>query len=516
VDRVVAALALAALLTLGACASPTSGTRAAAEPAQRIESAADRLGVVNRLTWGANASSVRRIEATGLERYIEEQLSPASAALPPEVQAQIDSMTISQRAFDDLVFEVESKRRAFLAIREPQERNAARRVYLQELARLSREAQTRAVLRAIYSPNQLQEQMTWFWMNHFNVYQFKFNVRALLPDFEESAIRPHALGRFRALLGAVARHPAMLRYLDNDRNGANRINENYARELMELHTMGATGGYTQKDVQELARVLTGVGMNVTPATPNVRPERRGDYVRRGIFEFNPNRHDYREKVLLGERMKSSGPAELDEALDRLARHPSTARFVSRKLAVFLVADDPPRELVERMARVFQSSDGDIAAVLRVMIASPEFAASLGRKFKDPVHYVISAVRLAYDEKPILNAGPVLGWLNRMGEGLYRRETPDGYPLTQSGWASPGQMTTRFEIARAIAAGAPALFTPEGRQDVAVDALPRLSGMPYVEGVQKTLGAGTVNALERARTPHEWNTFLLSSPEFMNR
>jgi uncharacterized protein (DUF1800 family) len=183
--------------------------------------------------------------------------------------------------------------------------------------------------------------------------------------------------------------------------------------------------------------------------------------------------------------------------------------------VFLVADDPPRELVERMAQTFQSSDGDIAAVLRVMFKSPEFTASLGRKFKDPVHYVMSAVRLAYDEKPILNAGPVLGWLNRMGEGLYRRETPDGYPLTQSGWVSPGQMTTRFEIARVIGSGAPALFTPGGRQDIAADALPQVSNA-YFDGVQKTLTATTVKALERARTLQEWNAFLLSSPEFMNR
>jgi uncharacterized protein (DUF1800 family) len=209
-------------------------------------------------------------------------------------------------------------------------------------------------------------------------------------------------------------------------------------------------------------------------------------------------------------------SEVEEALDRLARHPSTARFVSRKLAVYMVADDPPPQLVERMAATFKSSDGDIAAVLRTMFASPEFAASSGRKFKDPVHYVISAVRLAYDDKPILNAMPVVGWLNRMGEGLYSRQTPDGYPLTQSGWVSPGQMTTRFEIARAIGSGNAGLFKTDAEPRAQVAALPQLSNGLVHRSLEKTLSPATLKALSQARSPQEWNTFLLSSPEFMNR
>jgi uncharacterized protein (DUF1800 family) len=349
--------------------------------------------------------------------------------------------------------------------------------------------------------------MTWFWMNHFSVYQYKNNVRAMLADYEENAIRPHALGRFRALLGATARHPAMLRYLDNEQNAANRINENYARELMELHTLGAAGGYTQRDVQELARILTGVGLNLTSEMPKLRPERQSQYVRQGLFEFNPNRHDYNDKIFLDHTVKGRGLAELDEALDRLARHPSTARFVSRKLALYFVSDDPPAQLVDRMAQVFQSSDGDIAATLRVMLRSPEFGASLGGKFKDPVHYVVSAVRLAYDDKPILNAAPIINWLNRMGEGLYNRETPDGYPLTQASWASPGQMTTRFEIARAIGSGSAGLFKADGPQGAEVAAFPQLSNALYYQAVQKTLTPATLKALGEARSPQEWNTTL---------
>src|SRR2546422_7311634 len=224
--------------------------------------------------------------------------------------------------------------------------------------------------------------------------------RALVADYEERAIRPHALGRFRDLLGATARHPAMLIYLDNAQNAANRINENYARELMELHTLGVDGGYTQRDVQELARILTGF------------------VVREGWFEFIPGRHDYGDKLLLGRAIRGRGAAEVDEALDLLARHPATARFLCRKLALVFVSDDPSEVLVERLASTFPSSDGDIAAVLRELFPSAEFSASLGTKFKDPVHYVVSAVRLAYDDKGILNAGPLINWLGRLGGPLY--------------------------------------------------------------------------------------------------
>ena len=501
------ALLLAATVLTG-CQSPAPVPESAA-PSPRTS--ANQLQVLNRVTWGANTSSAREIAALGPDRWLEQQLRPgARAILPDAVQAQIDALTISQRTYAELAIELEQRRRAFVAMRDPAEQKLARQAYRQELARLGRENATRAILRAIHSPQQLHEQMTWFWMNHFSVYQQKANVRVLIGDYEERAIRPHALGRFRDLLGATARHPAMLRYLDNVQNAADRINENYARELMELHTLGVNGGYAQRDVQELARILTGVGINLTSATPQVRAERQSDYVRDGVFQFNPNRHDYGDKVFLGQTVKGSGLGELDAALDRLARHPSTAMFVSRKLATFFVADDPPAALVERMARAFTSSDGDIAATLRALFRSDEFVASLGRKFKDPVHYVMSAVRYAYDGETLTNVQPVIAWLNRMGQGLYMRETPDGYPLTQSAWASPGQMTTRFEIAKAIGTGSAGLVAREAA------AVPQLSNALYRASLQSTLGPQTRVALDQAATPQEWNTFLLSSPEFMQR
>jgi len=321
--------------------------------------------------------------------------------------------------------------------------------------------------------------MTWFWMNHFSVFQNKANVRVLVGDYEERAIRPHALGRFGDLLTAVAHHPAMLVYLDNARNSAGRLNENYARELMELHTLGVKGGYNQADVQELARVLTGFS------------------VREGEFQFYPRRHDFGPKTLLGRPIRSSGERELAEALDLLASHPSTSRFVSRKLAMHFVSDDPPEALVERMARAFRASEGDIALTLRAMFESPEFRASLGGKFKDPLHYMVSAVRFAANGAviPREDVDRMINALAGMGQPLYGRPTPDGYPLTRTEWTSPGQLATRFEVARGVG------YRRVGRLS---DELP----VPLSDTTRQTLS--------KASDPKEWNLLLLSSPEFMSR
>jgi uncharacterized protein (DUF1800 family) len=272
-------------------------------------------------------------------------------------------------------------------------------------------------------------------------------------------------------------------------------------------------------VQELARVLTGVGVSVQPLDappPNVRPALRAEYVRKGLFEFNPNRHDYGPKTLLGAPIQGRGLAEADEALDRLARAPATARFVSRKLAVYFVQDDPPQALVERMAAAFAGSDGDIAVTLKALLESPEFSASLGRKFRDPVHYVMAGVRLAYDERVVLNVNPMLGWINRMGEPLYGHETPDGYPLNEAAWASAGQMNTRFEIARAIGANGAVLFRADDKAPLEKPAFPQLADSRAVRAMQGGLSADTREALAQAKNPQEWNTFLLASPELMRR
>jgi uncharacterized protein (DUF1800 family) len=500
----------AALLMLAGCATTPTPPAPPADPVVLS-------GALNRITWGVNHSAYQQATKVGYEAWLEQQLHPRPAVLPAAAQAQIDALTISQKPMQQLVQELEAQRRDYdKAMVDDDAKKAAQRAYQQELNRIAKEAATRSLLRDLYSPNQLQEQMTWFWMNHFSVHQGKANLRAMVGDYEENAIRPHALGKFRDLLSATLHHPAMIRYLDNEQNAANRINENYAREIMELHTLGVDGGYTQNDVQQLARILTGVGVNLGDKMPNVRKDKQDQYVRQGLFEFNPNRHDYADKIFLGQTVKGRGLAEVDEALDRLCRHPATARYISRKLAIYFVADEPPPQLVERMAARFQSSDGDIAAVLRVMFTSPEFTQSLGRKFKDPVHYVVSAVRLTYDDNIILNTGPMLNWLNRMAEPLYGRQTPDGYPLTESGWASPGQMTTRFEIAKAIGGGAAGLFKSEGAQPQEKPAFPQLANALYYQSLKTTLAPATQQALEQATSPQEWNALFLSSPELMHR
>ncbi|MEN3294117.1 MAG: hypothetical protein V7642_3370 [Burkholderiales bacterium] len=506
---------VAASVVLAGCASPGAGQQPGTRSPGQKQSEQE-LKILNRITWGINTATAQQANAMGVERYIERQLHPGIGSMPDPVQAQIAAMTITQRPLDQLVQDMEQRRKDLAALADDDEKKAAQQAYQQEMNRLAREAATRSLLRALYSSNQLQEQMTWFWMNHFSVHQGKHNLRAMIGDYEESAIRPYALGKFRDLLKATTRHPAMLRYLDNEQNAANRINENYARELMELHTLGVSGGYSQRDVQELARILTGIGINLGTGAPNVRRELQSQYVRQGLFEFNPNRHDYGDKQFLGKTVRGRGLVELDEAIDRLSRHPATAHFISRKLAVFFVSDEPPAALVERISQSFLHSDGDIAATLKTLFASPEFVQSLGRKFKDPMHYVVSSVRLAYDDKPILNAGPMLHWLNRMGQPLYGRQTPDGYPMTEAAWASPGQMTIRFEVAKAIGSGSAGLFRSEGPQPRERPAFPQLANAVYYQFVQKTLNPDTRQALDQAGSVQEWNTFLLSSPEMMHR
>jgi uncharacterized protein (DUF1800 family) len=304
----------------------------------------------------------------------------------------------------------------------------------------------------------------------------------------------------------------MLQYLDNAQNAAGHINENYARELMELHTLGVASGYTQQDIQELARVLTGVGINAAGNEPKLKPEWQGLYRHQGAFEFNPARHDFGTRTLLGQQINGGGFDQVEHAVDIIVAQPACAQFVSRKLAIYFVADNPPRSLVDRMAKTFQKSHGDIADVLETMFKSREFAASLGTKFKDPMHFVVSTVRLAYDGKPIVNTHPIVNWLNALGEPLYGRQTPDGFPLTESGWASSGQISRRFEIARNIGSGNGGLFDPEDGTAATTTGFPQLSNRLYFSTVEPFLSVNARNALNRAASQLEWNTYLLASPD----
>ena len=497
-------LGTSAALALAGCA--TTGSRLGVDPPD--DARAYRLA--NRLSWGATDAELERVRRLGESGYVDEQLRAAAGPLPATAQAQIDALSVQQRKPLELWAEIDATRKAGEAKATEDERKAAQQAYQQALNRCARESAQRHLLRALYSPNQLQEQMQWFWFNHFNVHQYKSNIRVLLPDYEERAIRPHALGRFRDLLGAATRHPAMLRYLDNEQNAARRINENHARELLELHTLGVDGGYTQRDVQELARVLTGHGVNLGD-----RPGPAGT-LRDGIYEFNPTRHDMGNKIVLGREIRGRGADELDEVLDQLAAHPSTARFVSRKLARHLLADEPPATVVDAMAAAWQRSGGRIDQVLGTLARSPEFTAPSSTRIKDPMHFVVSAVRACYGERVVLNTAPMQNWLNRLGQGLYNRQTPDGYPSDAAAWTGSGQIATRLDIARAVGSNASGLFKADDAMAPREQpAFPLLARPLYWQVLRSLLSPNTREALDGAASPQDWNALYLSSPEFMS-
>lgn len=500
------------------CCLVTALLLAAAGPAPRAAEAPQRAAAdaafLDALTWGATPSAFARLTAEGRARWLTAQLHPpAESRLPPAAQAQVDALTPPGSLFERAQA-LNAQAKAAKDIADPEARKAAQQAFQAALNTAARNAASVWVLRALYSPDQLRERLTWFWFNRFNVHQGKSTLRAAVGDYLDTAIRPHVLGHFRDLLMASLRHPAMLRYLDNDSNAAGRPNENYAREIMELHTMGVGSGYTQGDVEALARILSGVGLDLKPETPKLRPEHAADFRRDGLFAFNPDRHDYGDKVFLGTRIRGRGWAEVEEAVDLIARNPATATNVSRALATYFLGQPPDDALVARLAAVFTRTDGDIAAVMEALVREPALAAGRAGAFKDPVRYVFSALRMAYDERVIRNAGPVLGWLNRLGEGLFNRSTPDGYPLDAAAWTGPGQLATRFEVARQIGSGSAGLFKPALPDQPEEPAFPVLANGLYFAALSGTLSAATRAALAQAVSPQDWNTLYLASPEFM--
>jgi uncharacterized protein (DUF1800 family) len=407
--------------------------------------------VLNRIAYGPKPGDIERVASMGAQRYIDSQLQPESIPLPAPLADRLRALDAVQAPAGDTLGR-------FLAVRgqaknESDEDKAKRREVVTAIALQTDEAR---IARAVDSPRQLEEVMVDFWFNHFNVFAGKGLDRALIASYERDAIRPYALGNFRDLLGATAKHPAMLFYLDNWLSTANGyeprgrqkfgakgkssgLNENYARELMELHTMGVDSGYTQQDVTELARMLTGWTFN-----------NRELVARNRGFAFDSQRHDHGDKVWLGRRIKDGGQGEGEYALDVLAMLPQTAHHLSFQLAQYFVQDQPPPALVERMARSYLDSKGDIRTVLRTLFGSPEFMApeAAGAKFKTPYQFVISAARAA--NAPLVEIKPVLGALNRLGMPLYGCQTPDGYKNTQDAWLNPDALSRRIAFASAMA------------------------------------------------------------------
>ncbi len=411
------------------------------------------------------------------ERQKQEQAARDGKIIDAETKAKIDKQnqdTVAAQADSILALPKEKRMEAILAL-QPDERRlfatiihgAQRDRLLAELPADQREAflamtgpvgvviselQQAKLLRAVYGERQLLEVLTDFWFNHFNVYLNKDADQYLVTAYERDVIRAHALGKFKDLLVATAQSPAMLFYLDNWLSVGPKsptalaakgkaipgLNENYGRELMELHTLSVNGGYTQHDVTELARVLTGW---------TIQPLEQG-----AAFQFDPKKHDPGDKVVLGQTIPENGMNEGMQVLDMLAHHPNTARFIARKLAMRFVADAPPPALVDRLAQKFLSTDGDIREVLRTLFKSPEFWSpkTYRVKVKTPFEFVVSSLRATGTD--LNNPGPLLGILNKMGMPLYQMVPPTGYSTTESTWMNSEALIDRMNYALDLSNG----------------------------------------------------------------
>jgi uncharacterized protein (DUF1800 family) len=425
------------------------------DPGSRIPDEASITHVLNRLTFGPRPGDVDKVRAIGLASWIDQQLYPeriddsAAVALLPPLETPPGTA-------------------------DPRELRRFARQQIQSLA-------AQKILRATYSERQLQEVLADFWFNHFNVYAGKGRTAEYLAEYEREAIRPHVLDRFRDLLEADAKSPAMLFYLDNwlsaDPNAAERVaamrqqgafqrpggrrrfgfsippnraqanaqngkkrtrglNENYGRELLELHTLGVDGGYTQKDVIEVARAFTGWTID-----------------RNRTFRFVAALHDSGEKVVLGHKIKAGGGIDDGEkVLDIVASHPATARHIAYQLAQRLVDDEPPAALVERAAARFRDTGGDLREVVRTIVTSPEFLGDAVRdaKFKTPFELVVSAMRTT--GATVSDARALVQTLQQMGQPLYMCQPPTGYHDTADAWISAGGLVSRMNFATRLASG----------------------------------------------------------------
>ncbi len=455
------------------------------------------LHLLNRLSLGPRPGDLEALQAQGVEAYIQTQLSPQHIAQPAALTQELSQLT----ALNITPLEAFQQYGPPLRTKGQKPDPAAFKAAHLHARDFASQAATGHLRQALESPRQLEQVMVDFWLNHFNVYAGKGFIGLWLGSYEETALRPHALGRFRDLLEATARHPAMLFYLDNWLNtdpgspGAHGIfkgiNENYAREIMELHTLGVNGGYTQADVITLAHILTGWGL--CPRQDHRPADRSG-------FCFDPRRHDFSTKTFLGRKIPGSGIAEVEQALDMLAASPATAHHISYQLAQYFVADTPPASLVNHLSQVYLARQGDISAVLDALFHSQEFwdPQYFGNKFKTPYQYVVSALRVS--GQPVENLLIAAGEMRVMGMPLYGCLPPDGYKNTQRAWLSPEAMTMRLSFATAWSQGRPPLHS-------ALD-----PGQ-----LTNTLGDSLSPHLRQviaATPPHLQAALILGSPDFM--
>jgi uncharacterized protein (DUF1800 family) len=385
------------------------------------------------------------------------------------------------------------------------------------------------------SDNPGHEVLLSFWLNHFSVFVSKGRNRLLVGDYISSLAEAMRADSFEALLHASFFHPTMQIYLDNEqsvapdsrlgrrvssRGGRVGINENLARELLELHTLGVEGGYDQQDVQALARIITGA--DVPRADTSEAQMARAGMIRRGYFLFDPARHDFGSKRFLGEDFPAGeGLAEIDRALHLMATHPSTARHVATKLAQRFLTDQPPTEVVTAMAKAFRDSGGRISSTLFALLDAPAFPASLQapNKFKEPLDYLLSMARAVCEDQPIANSRALFAAASEMGQLPMRRTTPDGYGMLETDWLSPVSMTKRIRFARDVARGRVDFASPEMRAATAAPRRAESSGCQAdPQRIEQALGAtrGITRRSLIGLSSVEKSTLLLTSPEFMRR
>jgi uncharacterized protein (DUF1800 family) len=470
---------LAVVVTLAWAGPPNPGRRddsrkhfAGKLPITELNEQEAILHALNRLGFGPHPGEVEQIQKTGLETWIQAQLHPENTS-DPTMDARLAAYTAlrlsASSLFDQYPPTEVAAKRLGMKVDEYQK-------HIQDLAKLPQGMSSlpfkdqqeivnqlvqAKLVRAIYSEHQLSEQLEDFWFNHFNVFIYKDLDRWYMIPYERDSIRPYVLGKFRDLLEANAKSPAMLFYLDNSSSadphafdrlklhpvsarpgvklpplGPKRgLNENYGRELMELHTLGVDGGYTQQDVIDVARAFTGW----TIASQRENP----------AFYFDERLHDPDPKRVLGKKINSGGMRDAEQVLDLLAKNPHTARHISLQLTQHFVSDDPPEALVRRMTKTFEKSKGDIRAVMATMIYSPEFWSrrAFRAKVKTPFELVASTVRaLGADvDQPLQMAQ----WITRIGEPLYQCLTPNGYSDAASSWVSTGSLLNRMNFAVAL-------------------------------------------------------------------
>jgi uncharacterized protein (DUF1800 family) len=492
--------------------------------------------VLSRIGFGARAGDIETVRSIGIQRYIDQQLHPeriADAGMTARL-AGLTTLGLSSRQIAEQ-FEIpqlrarQQKKQAGAAGVDakpsPDEMQRANTVML--------ELGEQKLLRAVYSERQLQEVLTDFWFNHFNVDARKGADRFMLTEYERETIRPHVLGKFRDLLGATAKSPAMLFYLDNwmsadpngphldstmmhpragrgfgggfdlptvqraraqQKNAPKGLNENYGRELMELHTLGVDGGYTQKDVTEVARALTGWTIE--------RPRQGGGFV------FNARLHDPGQKIVLGHVIKAGGgESDGEQVLDILARHPSTATFIATKLARRFVGDTPPPALVQRAAARFRDTDGDLREVMRTILTSPEFLSpdAYRAKVKTPFEFLASALRATGAD--VQDARPLVRELQQLGMPPYQCQPPTGYKDTGDAWVNTGALVSRMNLALRLANGQLRGTSVVSLQS-SVDNLQSWLGNALSDGTRATIAKATDAPKMAALT--------LGSPEFQRR